>query len=151
MINLNKVKYLQRLNNSYGYVKFMMKKFQEFLKSKSRRPITVPSFLYMYENESSHHHEIHESCFIKNKPHECRILRIVNQKQQGELQRRQFGANMRANAQSFGDDRDINQTWDSFCASCYMISLMRMLDLKTTWINKTQTWTQPISISQSST
>ena len=45
MINLNKVKYLQRLNNSYGYVKFMMKKFQEFLKSKSRRPITVPSFL----------------------------------------------------------------------------------------------------------
>ena len=48
MINLNKVKYLQRLNNSYGYVKFMMKKFQEFLKSKSRRPITVPSFLYMY-------------------------------------------------------------------------------------------------------
>ena len=44
IINLNKVKYLQRLNNSYGYVKFMMKKFQEFLKSKSRRPITVPSF-----------------------------------------------------------------------------------------------------------
>jgi len=44
MINLNKVKYLQRLNNSYGYVKFMMKKFQEFLKSKSRRPTTVPSF-----------------------------------------------------------------------------------------------------------
>ena len=42
MINLNKVKYLQRLNNSYGYVKFMMKKFQEFLKS--RRPTTVPSF-----------------------------------------------------------------------------------------------------------
>ena len=34
MINLNKVKYLQRLNNSYGYVKFMMKKFQEFLRAK---------------------------------------------------------------------------------------------------------------------
>ena len=49
MINLNKVKYLQRLNNSYGYVKFMIEKIPRIFKDQklNRRPITIPSTFYI--------------------------------------------------------------------------------------------------------
>ena len=46
MINLNKVKYLQRLNNSYGYVKFMIEKIPRIFEDQklNLRQITVPSY-----------------------------------------------------------------------------------------------------------
>lgn len=68
MINLNKVKYLQRLNNSYGYVKFMMKKFQEFLKS--RRPTTVPSFFFYINTK--------EAIIMKNMNHASSKINRMN-------------------------------------------------------------------------
>ena len=37
MINLNKVKYLQRLNNSYGYVKFIMQKIPRIFKEQKSK------------------------------------------------------------------------------------------------------------------